>query len=140
MALWVACAVRCCFSVAYACAFTCARSFTLLSVRGVFVVCMCFSVSPPSSPYSFSFSNELLFSVTSAWTGAGFWWAGLVAGLWVGQACGVFYRPGFGLAVPAPRSLSTQPIPILNFFIYNERELFKLSSGVVLILVHVTLE
>ena len=31
-------------------------------------------------------------------------------------------------------------IPILNFFIYNERELFKLSSGVVLILVHVTLE
>ena len=30
--------------------------------------------------------------------------------------------------------------PILNFFIYNERELFKLSSSVVLILVHVTLE
>ena len=30
-------------------------------------------------------------------------------------------------------------IPILNFFTYNERELFTLSSGVVLILVHVTL-
>ena len=28
--------------------------------------------------------------------------AGLVAGLWVGQAYGVFYLPGFGLAVPEP--------------------------------------
>ena len=26
-----------CFSVAYACTFTCARSFTLLSIRGIFV-------------------------------------------------------------------------------------------------------
>ena len=32
-----------------------------------------------------------------------------MAGLRVGQAYGVFYRPGFWLAVPAPRSLSTQP-------------------------------
>ena len=37
------------------------------------------------------------------------WWAGLVAGLWVGQAYGVFHRPGFGLLVSVPRSLSTQP-------------------------------
>ena len=32
-----------------------------------------------------------------------------MAGLRVGQAYEVFYRPGFGLAVPAPKSLSTQP-------------------------------
>ena len=37
------------------------------------------------------------------------WWVGLVAGLRVGQAYGVFHRPGFGLLVPVPRSLSTQP-------------------------------
>ena len=38
------------------------------------------------------------------------WWAGLVAGLRVGQASRVFHRPGFGLLVPVPRSLSTQPL------------------------------
>ena len=65
-----------CFSVNYACAFTCARSFTLLSARGVFVVHVFFSVSPPSSPYHFSFSTELLFSVVGAGTGAGFWLMG----------------------------------------------------------------
>ena len=37
------------------------------------------------------------------------WRAGLVAGLRVGQAYGVFHRPGFGLLVSVPRSLSTQP-------------------------------
>ena len=37
------------------------------------------------------------------------WWAGLLAGLQVGQACGVFHRPWFGLLVPVARSLSTQP-------------------------------
>ena len=37
------------------------------------------------------------------------WWAGLVAGLRVGQAYGVFHRPGFGLLVSVSRSLSTQP-------------------------------
>ena len=37
------------------------------------------------------------------------WWAGLVAGLRVGQASWVFHRPGFGLLVPVARSLSTQP-------------------------------
>ena len=34
---------------------------------------------------------------------------GLVAGLRVGQAYGVFHPPGFGLLVSVPRSLSTQP-------------------------------
>ena len=37
------------------------------------------------------------------------WWAGLVAGLRVGQAYRVFHGPGFGLLVSVPRSLSTQP-------------------------------
>ena len=35
--------------------------------------------------------------------------AGLVAGLWVGQAHGVLYLPGFGLVVPALWLLGTQP-------------------------------
>ena len=32
-----------------------------------------------------------------------------MAGLRVGKAYGVFHRPGFGLLVSVPRSLSTQP-------------------------------
>ena len=32
-----------------------------------------------------------------------------MAGLRVGKAYGVFQRPGFGLLVPVPRSLSTRP-------------------------------
>ena len=32
-----------------------------------------------------------------------------MAGLRVGQAYGVFHRPGFGLLGSVPRSLSTQP-------------------------------
>ena len=32
-----------------------------------------------------------------------------MAGLRVGQAYGVFHRPGFGLLASVPRSLSTQP-------------------------------
>ena len=46
--------------------------------------------------------------MTGARAGAGLW-AGLVAGLRVWQADGVFYLPGFGLAVPAPWLLGTQP-------------------------------
>ena len=37
VALWVACVVSSRFSVAYACPFTFAPSFTLLSVRSIFV-------------------------------------------------------------------------------------------------------
>ena len=40
---------------------------------------------------------------------AGLWQAGLVAGLRVGQAYGVFHLPGLGFLVSVPRSLSTQP-------------------------------
>ena len=32
-----------------------------------------------------------------------------MAGLQVGQACGVFHQPGFGSLVKVPRSSSTQP-------------------------------
>ena len=37
------------------------------------------------------------------------WQPGHVAGLRVGQAYGVFHRPGFGLLVPVLRPLSTKP-------------------------------
>ena len=46
--------------------------------------------------------------MTGAWAEAGLR-VGLVAGLRVGQAYGVFYLPGFGLAVPALWLLGTQP-------------------------------
>ena len=42
-----------------------------------------------------------------------------MAGLRVGQAYGVFHRPGFGLLVSVPRSLSTQPpfaTQVLTYF------------------------
>ena len=55
------------------------------------------------------------------------WRAGLVAGLRVGQAYGVSHRPGFGLLVSVPRSLSTQP-PFATqplILIVNEESLFE---------------
>ena len=46
-----------------------------------------------------------------------------MAGLRVGQACGVFHRPGFGLLVSVPRYLSTQPPfatqPLNNYYNVN---------------------
>ena len=44
-----------------------------------------------------------------AWAGAGYGGWGLVAGLQVGQACGVLLLPGLGTVAPAPRFLGTQP-------------------------------
>ena len=73
------------------------------------------SFSPPSSPYSGKqgLLNSFFIELTVQCDGCLIWglgWrAGLVAGLWVGQAYGVFYRPGFGLLGSVPRSLSTQP-------------------------------
>ena len=70
------------------------------------------SISPTSSPYSGeegpllnSFSIELTIQCDRCLFWGLAWRAGLVAG----QAYGVFHRPGFGLLVSVPRSLSTQP-------------------------------
>ena len=69
-----------------------------------------FRVFPlPPLPIGDCFSIELMVQCD----GCLFWGLGcrarLVAGLWVGQAYGVFHRPGVGSLVPVPRSLSTQP-------------------------------
>ena len=54
-----------------------------------------------------------------------FWGLGcrarLVAGLRVGQAYGVFHRPGVGSLVPVPRSLSTQPPFATQALIWNSQ-------------------
>ena len=74
------------------------------------------SFSPPSSPYSGrqglllnSFSIELTVQCDGCLIWGLGWRRGLVAGLRVGQAYGVFHQPGFGLLVSVPRSLSSQP-------------------------------
>ena len=74
------------------------------------------SFSPPASPYLGkqglllnSFSIELTVQCNGCLIWGLGWLAGLVAGLRVGQAYGVFHRPRFGLLVSVPRSLSTQP-------------------------------
>ena len=90
-------------------------AFAWLNVRcgGVRVLS---SLSPPSSPYSGekgpllnSFSIELTVHCDGCLIWGLGWRAGLVAGLRVGQAYGVFHRPGFLLLVSVPRSLSIQP-------------------------------
>jgi len=79
-------------------------------------VCVLSSFSPPSSSYSGkqglllnSFSIELTVQCDGCLIWGLGWRVGLVAGLRVGQAYGVFHRPGFGLLASVPRSLSTQP-------------------------------
>ena len=68
--------------------------------------------SPPSSGKQGLLLNRFSIELTVQCEGCLIWgpgWqAGLVAGLRVGQAYGVFHRPGFGLLVSVPRSLSTQ--------------------------------
>ena len=95
----------------FACACPCPRGFAWLSVR-CFGARVLSSISPPSYPYSgesgpllYSFSIEL----TVQCDGCLIWRVGLVDGLQVGQAYGVFHQPGFGSLVPVPRSLGTQP-------------------------------
>ena len=41
--------------------------------------------------------------MTGAWAGAGCGGRGLVAGLWVGLACGVLLLPGFGVSSSSPQ-------------------------------------
>ena len=78
---------------------------------------MCFLVFPlpplpiqgSRGPSSRVFSIELTVQCDGCLIWGLGWQAGLVAGLRVGQANGVFHQPGFGLLVSVPRSLSTQP-------------------------------
>ena len=80
----------------------------------VFVCCLVFPLPPLPIPGSRGLSS-VVFSIKLTvqrdrcliW-GLG-WQVGLVAGLRVGQAYGVFHRPGFWLLVSVFRSLSTQP-------------------------------
>ena len=71
------------------------------------------SFSPPYSGKQGLLLNSFSIELTVQCDGCLIWGlgsrAGLVAGLRVGQAYGVFHRPGFGLLVSVPRSLSTQP-------------------------------
>ena len=86
------------------------------SAFGVLVL-VCFLVFPlPPLPIqgsrglsSIVFSIELTVQCDGCLIWGLGWRAGLVAGLRVMQAYGVFHRPGFGLLVSVPRSLSTQP-------------------------------
>ena len=81
------------------------------------VAFVCFLVFPlPPLPiresrglFSVVFSIELTVQCDGCLIWGLGWRAGLMAGLRVGQAYGVFHRPGFGLLVSVPRSLSTQP-------------------------------
>ena len=81
----------------YECTFACPHGSAWLSIQ-----CVCAqvlsSISPPSSPYSgesgpllYSFSIELTVQCDGCLIWGLVWWAGLVAGLRVGQAYGVFH-------------------------------------------------
>ena len=92
----------------------CLRMYSWLWLGSAFV---CFLVFPlPPLPIqgsrglsSIVFSIELTVQCDGCLIRGLGWRAGLVARLRVGQAYGVFHRPGFGLLVSVPRSLSTQP-------------------------------
>ena len=70
------------------------------------------SFSPPSSGKQELLLNSFSIELTVQCDGCLIWglgWrAGLMAGFRVGQAYGVFHRPGFGLLVSVSRSLRTQ--------------------------------
>ena len=59
-----------------------------------------------------------------------------MAGLRVGQAYGVFHRPGFGLLGSVPRSLSTQPplaTQALNIIKFYIKEVYTLKTNSLLL-------
>ena len=105
-----------------------------LSVRcgGVRVLC---SFSPPSSPYSGrqglllnSFSIELTVQSDGCLIWGLGWWAGLVAGLRVGQAYGVSHRPGFGWVVGISPQILEHPTSICDTgvkFFFKIQKLYK---------------
>ena len=91
-------------------------SWLLLGSAFGVVAFVCFLVFPlPALPIpesrglsSIVFSIELTVQCDGCLIWGLEWWAGLMAGLRVGQAHWVFHRPGFGLLVSVPRSVSTQ--------------------------------
>ena len=70
--------------IARASSFTDSRSFTEFSARGFF-------------------STEFLIQCDGCWEWGWVWRAGLVAGLWLGQAFGVFLLPEFGVGSSSPQ-------------------------------------
>ena len=124
MHLVVSCAPGSAVIVAtYACAVTCGRSFTALSVWGVLISFWRFlSVySHPPLPFiiitlllllllllllvitAIIISTELLALCDGCLGWDWVWRAGLVAGLRVGQAFGVLLLPGFGVGSSSPQ-------------------------------------
>ena len=111
--------------VMYACAVTCARSFTVSSVWGVLISFWSVLVFSPTLlslfllflHYYYCLSCCCFYSllllllipqsfwlcVTGAWAGAGYGGRGLVAGLRLGLACGVLLLPGFGVSSSSPQ-------------------------------------
>ena len=86
------------------------RMYSWLWLGSAFVCFLVFRLPPLPIQGSRGLSS-IVFSIelTVQCDGCLGWRAGLVAGLRVGQAYGMFHRPGFGLLVSVPRSLSTQP-------------------------------
>ena len=109
----------------YACAITCGQSFTMLSVWGVLISFWSVLVFSPTLLSLFIIITLLLLSLLlllllvitviiiistellalcNGCLGWGWvWWLGLMAGLRVGQACGVLLLPGFGVSSSSPQ-------------------------------------
>lgn len=108
--------------VIYACAVTCGRSFTVLSIWGVLISFWSVLVFSPTLLSLFIIitllflllllllvitviiiSTELLAQCDGCLGWGWVWQAGLVAGLRVRQACGVLLLPGFGVSCSSPQ-------------------------------------
>ena len=75
----------------YVCTCTWAWSFNGLHALGIL------------ANFRVFFFTELLVQCDGCLGWRWVWWAGLVAGLWVEQACGVFLLPGFGVRSSSPQ-------------------------------------
>ena len=78
-------------AVARASSFTELLCFTEFSARGVLAY------------FEFFFPTEFLIQCDGCWEWGWVWQTGLVAGLWLGQAFGVFLLPGFGVGSSSPQ-------------------------------------